>query len=182
MDNKTIRLASPMQEDSFVDGPGVRMVIWTQGCRHHCPNCHNPQTWDTEGGTLYSVEQLQQQIRDAQLQSGLTLSGGEPFLQIDPLLEIVRTAKEKQLNIWAYSGFTYEELLADERRKRLLVQLDVLVDGKFVNERKDYRLVFKGSRNQRIIDVQKSLQSGSVILSEKDEQNQKLKEEDMINA
>jgi len=128
------------------------------------------------------VEQLQQQIRDAQLQSGLTLSGGEPFLQVDPLLEIVRTAKEKQLNIWAYSGFTYEELLADERRKRLLVQLDVLVDGKFVNERKDYRLVFKGSRNQRIIDVQKSLQSGSVILSEKDEQNQKLKEEDMINA
>ena len=145
-------------------------VIWTQGCRHHCPNCHNPQTWDTEGGTLYSVEQLQQQIRDAQLQSGLTLSGGEPFLQVEPLLEIVRTAKEKQLNIWAYSGFTYEELLADERKKRLLVQLDVLVDGKFVNELKDYRLVFKGSRNQRIIDVQKSLQSGSVILSEKDEQ------------
>ena len=132
--------------------------------------------------TLYSVEQLQQQIRDAQLQSGLTLSGGEPFLQVEPLLEIVRTAKEKQLNIWAYSGFTYEELLADERKKRLLVQLDVLVDGKFVNELKDYRLVFKGSRNQRIIDVQKSLQSGSVILSEKDEQNQKLKEEDMINA
>lgn len=78
--------------------------------------------------------------------------------------------------------FSYEELLADERKKRLLVQLDVLVDGKFVNELKDYRLVFKGSRNQRIIDVQKSLQSGSVILSEKDEQNQKLKEEDMINA
>ncbi len=128
------------------------------------------------------LKQLQQQIRDAQLQSGLTLSGGEPFLQVEPLLEIVRTAKEKQLNIWAYSGFTYEELLADERRKRLLVQLDVLVDGKFVNELKDYRLVFKGSRNQRIIDVQKSLQSGSVILSEKDEQNQKLKEEDMINA
>ena len=122
------------------------------------------------------MEQLQQQIRDAQLQSGLTLSGGEPFLQVEPLLEIVRTAKEKQLNIWAYSGFTYEELLADERRKRLLVQLDVLVDGKFVNELKDYRLVFKGSRNQRIIDVQKSLQSGSVILSEKDEQNQKLKD------
>lgn len=162
----------------------VPVFVWLSGrrCRHHCPNCHNPQTWDTEGGTLYSVEQLQQQIRDAQLQSGLTLSGGEPFLQVEPLLEIVRTAKEKQLNIWAYSGFTYEELLADERKKRLLVQLDVLVDGKFVNELKDYRLVFKGSRNQRIIDVQKSLQSGSVILSEKDEQNQKLKEEDMINA
>ena len=82
MDNKTIRLASPMQEDSFVDGPGVRMVIWTQGCRHHCPNCHNPQTWDTEGGTLYSVEQLQQQIRDAQLQSGLTLQAESRFCRL----------------------------------------------------------------------------------------------------
>ena len=128
------------------------------------------------------MDQLQQQIRDAQLQSGLTLSGGEPFLQVEPLLDIVKTAKEKQLNIWAYSGFTYEELLADEDKKRLLVELDVLVDGKFLNDLKDYRLVFKGSRNQRIIDVQKSLQSGSVILSEKDEQNQKLKEEDMVNA
>lgn len=181
MDRKSIRLASPMQEDSFVDGPGVRMVIWTQGCRHHCFNCHNPQTWDTEGGTLYPVEQLQKQILASELQSGLTLSGGEPFLQVEPLLDIVKTAKEKKLNIWAYSGFTYEELLADALKKKLLIELDVLVDGKFVNDLKDYRLVFKGSRNQRIIDVQKSLQSGEVILSEKDEQNQKLKE-DMAHA
>ena len=148
MDKKTIRLASPMQEDSFVDGPGVRMVIWTQGCRHHCFNCHNPQTWDTEGGTLFPVDQLQQQIRDAQLQSGLTLSGGEPFLQVEPLLDIVKTAKEKQLNIWAYSGFTYEELLADEDKKRLLVELDVLVDGKFVQDLKDPALIWRGSSNQ----------------------------------
>lgn len=182
MDRKSIRLASPMQEDSFVDGPGVRMVIWTQGCRHHCFNCHNPQTWDMEGGTLYPVEQLQKQILASELQSGLTLSGGEPFLQVEPLLDIVKTAKEKNLNIWAYSGFTYEELLADAQKKKLLIELDVLVDGKFVNDLKDYRLVFKGSRNQRIIDVQKSLQSGEVILSEKDEQNQKLKEEDMAHA
>lgn len=182
MDRKSIRLASPMQEDSFVDGPGVRMVIWTQGCRHHCFNCHNPQTWDMEGGTLYPVEQLQKQILASELQSGLTLSGGEPFLQVEPLLDIVKTAKEKKLNIWAYSGFTYEELLADAQKKKLLIELDVLVDGKFVNDLKDYRLVFKGSRNQRIIDVQKSLQSGEVILSEKDKQNQKLKEEDMAHA
>lgn len=182
MDRKSIRLASPMQEDSFVDGPGVRMVIWTQGCRHHCFNCHNPQTWDMEGGTLYPVEQLQKQILASELQSGLTLSGGEPFLQVEPLLDIVKTAKEKKLNIWAYSGFTYEELLADAQKKKLLIELDVLVDGKFVNDLKDYRLVFKGSRNQRIIDVQKSLQSNEVILSEKDEQNQILKEEDMAHA
>ena len=152
------------------------VTIRKPGIRKAAP-CINWDAMEQQG-----FSEGQQQIRDAQLQSGLTLSGGEPFLQVEPLLEIVRTAKEKQLNIWAYSGFTYEELLADERKKRLLVQLDVLVDGKFVNELKDYRLVFKGSRNQRIIDVQKSLQSGSVILSEKDEQNQKLKEEDMINA
>lgn len=174
MDNRTIRLASPLQEDSLVDGPGVRMVIWTQGCPHHCFRCHNAQTWDLDKGSLYAVEDLQKQIMESQLQSGLTLSGGEPFLQVEPLLEIVKTAKEKGLNIWAYTGFTYEALLADEKKKQLLCQLDVLVDGKFVDEEKDYRLVFKGSRNQRIIDVQKSLQNGTIILSEKDEQNQKL--------
>ena len=182
MDNTTIRLASPMQEDSFVDGPGVRMVLWTQGCIHHCFNCHNPQTWDMQGGSVYSVEQLQKQILASHLQTGLTLSGGEPFLQVEPLLEIIKAAKEKKLNIWAYSGFTFEELLADELKKELLMQIDVLVDGRFVNELKDYRRVFKGSRNQRIIDVQKSLKSGKVILSEKDEQNQKLNKEDMANA
>ena len=182
MDNTTIRLASPMQEDSFVDGPGVRMVLWTQGCIHHCFNCHNPQTWDMQGGSVYSVEQLQKQILASHLQTGLTFSGGEPFLQVEPLLEIIKAAKKKKLNIWAYSGFTFEELLADELKKELLMQIDVLVDGRFVNELKDYRLVFKGSRNQRIIDVQKSLKSGKVILSEKDEQNQKLNKEDMANA
>lgn len=174
MDNKTIRLASPLQEDSFVDGPGVRMVVWTQGCIHHCKNCHNAQTWDLEGGNIYSVEDIQKQISESHLQTGLTLSGGEPFLQVEPLLEIVKTAKEKGLDIWAYSGFTYEELLVDEIKSQLLSQLDVLVDGKFIEELKDYRLVFKGSKNQRIIDVQASLTSGEVILSEKDKQNQNL--------
>lgn len=96
MDNTTIRLASPMQEDSFVDGPGVRMVLWTQGCIHHCFNCHNPQTWDMQGGSVYSVEPLQKQILASHLQTGLTLSGGEPFLQVEPLLEIIKAAKKKK--------------------------------------------------------------------------------------
>ncbi len=174
MDNKTIRLASPLQEDSFVDGPGVRMVIWTQGCIHHCKNCHNAQTWALDEGNIYSVEDIQKQIKESHLQTGLTLSGGEPFLQVEPLLEIVKSAKEKGLNIWAYSGFTYEELIADNKKRQLLSQLDVLVDGKFVEELKDYRLVFKGSKNQRIIDVQASLVSGEIVLSDKDIQNQNL--------
>lgn len=174
MDNKTIRLASPLQEDSFVDGPGVRMVIWTQGCIHHCKNCHNSQTWALDEGNIYSVQDIQKQIKESHLQTGLTLSGGEPFLQVEPLLEIVKSAKEKGLDIWAYSGFTYEELFADSKKRQLLSQLDVLVDGKFIEELKDYRLVFKGSKNQRIIDVQASLESKKVVLSEKDKQNQNL--------
>ena len=174
MDKNTIRLASPVQEDSFVDGPGIRMVIWTQGCIHHCKNCHNPQTWDLNKGTVYSVEDIKRQIKESQLQTGLTLSGGEPFLQVEPLLEIVKVAKEKGLNIWAYSGFTYEEILADEIKKQLLCQLDVLVDGKFIEDLKDYRLVFKGSKNQRIIDVPTSLATNTVVLSDKDKQNQNL--------
>lgn len=176
MANTTLRLASPLQEDSFVDGPGIRMVLWTQGCIHHCPHCHNPQTWDVEGGQLYMVEDIQTQIQNAQLQSGLTLSGGEPFLQAEALWDVVQTAKQKGLNIWAYSGFTFEELLRDPIKKRLLEQIDVLVDGKFIEAEKDYRLVFKGSRNQRIIDVAQSLACGHVVRSEKDIQNQKLED------
>ena len=120
---------------------------------------------------LYTVEDIQTQIQNAQLQSGLTLSGGEPFLQAEALCDIVQTAKAQGLNIWAYSGFTYEELLQDPSKKRLLVQLDVLVDGKFIEAEKDYRLIFKGSRNQRIIDVPQSLACGYVVRSEKDKQN-----------
>lgn len=181
MDKKVLRLASPLQEDSFVDGPGIRMVLWTQGCPHHCPNCHNPQTWDLNGGTYYQVEEICKQIRESQLQSGLTLSGGEPFLQSEALLDVVKEAKHKKLNIWAYSGYTFEEIIADEKKKELLSYVDVLVDGRYVEAERDYRLVFKGSFNQRIIDVQASLACGYVVLSEKDEQNQKLRR-DTVNG
>lgn len=88
-----IRLASPLQQDSFVDGPGIRMVLWTQGCMHHCPGCHNPQTHDIQGGTLYDIEDIMKEMKETHLQSGLTLSGGEPFLQAEALLPIVECAK-----------------------------------------------------------------------------------------
>ena len=169
-----IRLASPLQQDSFGDGPAIRMVLWTQGCMHHCPGCHNPQTHDIQGGTLYDIEDIMKEMKETHLQSGLTLSGGEPFLQAEALLPIVECAKEMHLNIWAYSGFTFEELMQDSQKKALLAQLDVLVDGKFVMDEKDYRLVFKGSKNQRIIDVQASLEKGSVILSSYDDKNQNI--------
>lgn len=167
-----LRLASPLQQDSFVDGPGIRMVLWTQGCIHNCPGCHNPLTHDCTGGTLYDVDSIMEEMKEARLQSGLTLSGGEPFLQAKELMPIVDTAKELHLNIWAYSGFTYEELIQEPASLALLKCIDVLVDGKFLQEQKDHRLVFKGSKNQRIIDVQKSLQEGHVVLSSYDEKNQ----------
>lgn len=167
-----LRLASPLQQDSFVDGPGIRMVLWTQGCIHNCPGCHNPLTHDCTGGTLYDVDSIMEEMKEARLQSGLTLSGGEPFLQAKELMPIVDTAKELHLNIWAYSGFAYEELIQDSGKRALLEKVDVLVDGRFLQEQKDHRLVFKGSKNQRIIDVQKSLQEGHVVLSSYDEKNQ----------
>lgn len=169
-----LRLAAPLQEDSIVDGPGVRMVLWTQGCPHACKGCHNPHTHDANGGFEIATAELIAQMKQTQLQSGLTLSGGEPFLQSVELLPVVQCAKEMKLNIWAYSGFTYEQLLANETQKELLKKIDVLVDGKFIEAQKDYRLKFKGSRNQRIIDVQKSLVEGQIVLSAYDKRNQNL--------
>lgn len=169
-----IRLASPLQQDSIVDGPGIRMVIWTQGCMHHCKGCHNPQTHDLAAGELVTSEEIIAQMKEPQLQTGLTLSGGEPFLQSEALLPIVQAAKEMRLNIWAYSGFTYEQLISHEEYRNLLNYLDVLVDGKFMEEEKDYRLKFKGSKNQRIIDVQKSLKQNKVIRSTYDDKNTEL--------
>ena len=167
-----LRLASPLQHDSIVDGPGIRLVLWTQGCMHACPGCHNPQTHDINGGILVHNEDIVKEIEDAQLQTGLTLSGGEPFLQSAALLPIVEMAKKKHYSIWAYSGFTFEQIRLDPEKNALLKYLDVLVDGKYVEAKKDYRLVFKGSSNQRIIDVQASLQSEQIVLSNYDDKNQ----------
>lgn len=150
------------------------MVVWTQGCEHHCPNCHNPQTHDVNGGELYDVEECIHQIQKAPLQTGLTLSGGEPFLQAEALIPLAQAAKTKQLSLWAYSGFTFEQLMADLKKRALLELLDVLVDGKFMDAQKDYRLKFKGSKNQRIIDVQESLKQNKVILSSYDDINQQI--------
>ena len=159
-----LRLAGPLQVDSFVDGPGIRMVLWTQGCPHHCPGCHNPQTHDPAGGTLYAVDELIAQIGAEPLQSGLTLSGGEPFEQSAALMPIARAARARGLSLWAYSGYTFEQLVADPERRALLELLDVLVDGRFVEALKDISLRFRGSSNQRLIDMKKTLASGEIVL------------------
>lgn len=170
-----IRLASPLDFDSIVDGPGLRIVVWTQGCPHHCEGCHNPQTWDYQGGELYDIDDLIKQIQNSHLQDGITLSGGEPFEQAEALIPIVKAAKDKQMNVWVYSGYTLEQLKADTSKYELLKLVDILVDGRFIFSQKDFRLWFKGSKNQRIIDVPASLASDKIILSTYDKNNEEIK-------
>lgn len=158
-----------MRFDSIVDGVGLRCVIWTQGCRHHCEGCHNPQTHDVNAGNEVDTQELIECIKNSKLQQGITLSGGEPFLQSEALLEVVTAIKPEGFDVWAYSGFRFEELLQNSQQKALLKEVDVLVDGKFEAEYKQYGLRFRGSSNQRIIDVQKSLKQHKII--ELDEKN-----------
>ena len=113
----TIRLAAPLQKDSVVDGFGVRTVIWTQGCSHNCPFCQNPQTHDFNGGAEFTLEEIFEEIDELKNQDGITFSGGDPMFQIEPVLEIAKYAKKKGLNIWCYTGFTYEKLLEMSKKK-----------------------------------------------------------------
>ena len=180
-----IRLAAPLQSDSVVDGFGVRTVIWTQGCSHNCPFCQNPQTHDFLGGVEYDIEEIKEELNNLENQDGITLSGGDPLFQIDAVLEIVKHAKSINLNIWCYTGFTYEEVLEmgsnNKKYLEFLKYLDVLVDGKFLNEKKDLHLLFRGSSNQRLIDVPKTLKYNKIVLlPESDGIIEKFKREDKI--
>ncbi len=166
-----IRLAAYLQPDSIVDGEGIRTVIWTQGCPHHCLGCHNPTTHDMEGGTLVDLEEVYQIIDTLEGQDGITFSGGDPFMQPKPCTEIAKYARKKGYNIWSYTGYTWEQLMDLSKTKPeimdFLKQIDVLVDGKFELARKSYNLKFAGSSNQRIIDVKESLLKKKVVLVEK---------------
>lgn len=161
-----IRLAADLQSDSIVDGEGIRTVVWTQGCPHHCKGCHNPSTHDFEGGALIEVEDIIEELKNLRGQDGITLSGGDPVCQSDACIEIARAAHQLGLNVWCYTGFTYEEMLRNPKHKKLLEELDVLVDGKFILEEKSYDIYFRGSKNQRIIDVKRSLREERVVIKE----------------
>lgn len=166
-----IRLAAYLQPDSIVDGEGIRTVIWTQGCPHNCLGCHNPETHDIKGGALVELEEVYQIIDSLEGQDGITFSGGDPFMQPKECSEIAKYAKTKKLNIWSYSGYTFEQLLSLSDKKpeimEFLKEIDVLVDGKFELSKKSYNSIFRGSSNQRIIDVKKSLKSNKTILVDK---------------
>ena len=158
-----IRLADDnILTDSIVDGEGLRAVIWTQGCSHNCKGCHNPKTHDFTKGILKDIEEVKEEIKNLKLQDGITLSGGDPFFQAKACTEIAKFAKKQGLNVWAYTGFLFEDLLKSEDAKNLLNYIDVLVDGKFELENKSLNIKFRGSTNQRIINVPKSLKDGKV--------------------
>lgn len=154
--------------DSIVDGPGLRLTIFTQGCLHHCPGCHNPQTHDPEGGSWADTEDILAAAAENPLLDGITLSGGDPFLQPVPCLALAEGAHKIGLNVWTYTGYTWEALLEenDTEKLALLKETDVLVDGPFLLAERSLELRFCGSRNQRLIDVKKSLAEGKVVLWE----------------
>ena len=154
--------------DSIVEGPGLRLTIFTQGCLHHCPGCHNPQTHDPEGGSWADTEDILAAAAENPLLDGITLSGGDPFLQPVPCLALAEGAHKIGLNVWTYTGYTWEALLEenDAEKLALLKETDVLVDGPFLLAERSLELRFCGSRNQRLIDVKKSLAEDKVVLWE----------------
>lgn len=172
MEKGYVRLASPeIQMDSIVDGEGIRSVIWFQGCSHNCPGCHNPETHDYNKGFKKSIEELKREIAELEFQNGVTFSGGDPMMQVEALEELANYVHECGMNVWCYTGFTFEQLLkmaeSNEHYLGALKNIDVLIDGKFDSKLKSFDAVFRGSSNQRIIDVKKSLKKGKVIVIEK---------------
>lgn len=163
-----IRVASDLQIDSIVDGPGLRTVIWTQGCPHKCPFCQNPQTWSDDGGAEVPVDLVLKEIDNLEYQDGITFSGGDPMYQPHACAKIAEYAKKKGYNIWVYTGYTYEELQKLNEKNPIYMEflkyVDVLVDGRFENDKKDLNLLFRGSSNQRLIDIPKTLKKGKIVL------------------
>lgn len=164
--NKQVRIAGVVKE-SIVDGPGIRFVVFAQGCKHHCPGCHNPETHDFDSGNLVDIDAIINEMKKNPLLDGITLSGGEPFEQPEAFSELANRSRALGYHVMTYTGYTYETLLEkkDEKRIRLLENIDILVDGKFELEKKSMMLKFRGSKNQRIIDVKKSRCENDVVLS-----------------
>lgn len=160
-----IRVAGIIRE-SIVDGPGIRFVVFCQGCPHHCEGCHNPATWAFEGGAMTPVSQIVEQVRKNPLVKGVTFSGGEPFCQCAGFAALAQQLKGIGYHITAFTGYTYEELLAREDADtiRLLGLVDLLIDGRFELAERDLRLQYRGSTNQRLIDLSKTRESGAVVL------------------
>lgn len=163
----SLRLAGIMRE-SIVDGPGIRFTVFCQGCPHHCADCHNPETHAFDGGTVCSIDKLLSEIDKDPLLAGVTFSGGEPFCQPEAFTSLARKVKERNLSVVSFSGYTLEQLqeLSGEKPAigELLALTDILIDGPYQKEKRDLTLQFRGSSNQRVIDMNKTRQSGQVVI------------------
>ena len=164
-----IRLAG-IEPESIVDGPGYRLAVFVQGCPHGCPGCHNPGTHDPAGGYLSDTETIIAQMGKNPLVRGVTLTGGEPMMQAPALCEIAEAAHGKGMSVWCYTGFTLEALARenDAARMRLLGLVDVLVDGPYIARERSLDLLYRGSKNQRLIDMNKTRRAREICLFEPD--------------
>lgn len=154
--------------ESIVDGPGIRYTLFVQGCPHHCPGCHNPETHSFSGGHPISVAEVFAQFRQDPLLKGITLSGGEPFCQAEPLAELAKLVHSMGKDVVVFTGYTYEELMdrGDPAVHALLDETDILIDGPFLEEQRNLELLFRGSENQRLIDMNATRAAGHVVLWE----------------
>ncbi len=164
---------SGLIEESITDGPGIRFVLFTQGCPRRCAGCHNPHTQPIEGGTLYEWQDVFDKIKRNPLLDGVTFSGGEPMIQAEALLPLAKEIKNLGLNLAIYTGYTFEELQNSvlEGAVSLLQTADILIDGAFKEDLRDYNLKFKGSTNQRVIDLSKTFQNNEVVIITDDKWN-----------
>lgn len=162
-----IRLAG-IAQNSLVNGIGLRKVFFSQGCSHACKNCFNPSTWSFEGGEMVDIDELVKQVNDEYFLDGVTFSGGDPFQQADKFAIFAKKLKEFHINIWCYTGYTWEKLLELSKTNNDVADLinccDVIVDGPFIQEKHDPNLLFRGSSNQRIIDVTQSIKQHNIVL------------------
>lgn len=154
MDSKKTLRVLDIVPGTSVDGPGLRTSIYFAGCAHQCPGCHNPQSWNFSGGRKLTINEI---IKEIELHGfNVTFSGGDPIYQLAPLTKLAQELKDRGYNIWCYTGFLYEELKNKPDAQYLFSAIDVLVDGPFIESKRDLSLLFRGSANQRIIDVHKS--------------------------
>jgi anaerobic ribonucleoside-triphosphate reductase activating protein len=153
--------------DSIVDGPGLRSTVFFAGCPHKCPGCHNPQSWNKNAGVDMSIQEIYDDLMGNPL-TNITFSGGEPLLQLEDLTILAKKLKTAGKNIWCYTGFTWEDLLKTNNQPfmKLCKELDILVDGPFIKEKRDLSLLYRGSSNQRLIQCQKSMIENEIVLLE----------------
>ena len=157
---------SGIVSDSIVDGPGIRVTVFSQGCPHHCPGCHNPETWEFGCGTKVPLEGILEIVESNPLCRGVTFSGGEPFAQAEAFARLAVMLKEKGYEVASYSGYTFEQLLSGTPAQRKLLEvIDVLIDGPYIQSQRSLELSFRGSKNQRILDVPASLKAGKAVIT-----------------